>query len=72
MDALSDLDTQISGLDPQDPELRARSGAALDAILADLGGAPSLDDYRRVYDTQGWDWPGDDEIASRYPVASTG
>lgn len=71
MDAISDLDTRISGLDPRDPELAARSEAALGRIL-ELTGAPGLDDYRRVYDTQGWDWPGDDEICRRYPVASAG
>lgn len=71
VDAFNDLDTRISALDPRDPELAARCDAALGRII-ELTGAPRLDDYRRVYNTQGWDWPGDDEIRRRYPVASAG
>jgi hypothetical protein len=66
-----DMDA-ISSLDPRDPDLRKRSDEALAAILGDLGGAPSLDDYRKVYDTQGWPWPGEEQIRDTYPVASSG
>lgn len=71
MDASSSVDERISALDPHDPDLRARSDEALGRII-ELTGTPSLDDYRRVYDTQGLPWPGDDEIRARYPVACTG
>lgn len=32
-------------------------------------GAPTMEDYRRVYDQSGVSWPGDDEIRRRHPVA---
>ena len=32
-------------------------------------GAPSLEDYRRAYVGFGVDWPGDDVIRARHPVA---
>lgn len=67
----ADLDTRLAGLDPADPRLRSESDAALGRII-ELTGAPSLDDYRRVYETQGLPWPGDDEIRARYSVACTG
>jgi hypothetical protein len=33
-------------------------------------GAPTIEDYRRVYEQSGVPWPGDDEIRCRHPVAS--
>lgn len=32
-------------------------------------GAPTLADYRKVYETSGWPWPGDDLIRRDYLVA---
>jgi hypothetical protein len=32
-------------------------------------GAPLLDDYRRTYAAAGLDWPGDDAVRARHPVA---
>jgi hypothetical protein len=32
-------------------------------------GAPSLADYRRAYAGFGVEWPGDEEIRRRHPVA---
>lgn len=66
-----DLDARLAGLDPADPALRSQSDVALGQLVA-LTGAPSLGDYRRVYDIEGLPWPGDDEIRARYPVASAG
>jgi hypothetical protein len=60
---------QIDGLDPRDPELRKRSDAALAKIVGRNGELPTLAHYRRVYDTQGLPWPGDDRIREMYPVA---
>ena len=43
-----------------------------DAIVARMVtrfGAPTLAQYRRVYQACGLDWPGDDEIRRRHPVA---
>lgn len=33
-------------------------------------GAPTIEDYRRVYEQSGVPWPGDEEIRRRHPVAS--
>lgn len=32
-------------------------------------GAPSLEDYRRTYTAAGLEWPGDDAVRARHPVA---
>lgn len=37
--------------------------------MAALFGAPTLDHYRRVYESLQQPWPGDEEIRARYPVA---
>ena len=39
------------------------------ARLVARHGAPTLDDYRRTYEAAGLEWPGDDEIRCRHPVA---
>lgn len=59
----------IDHLDPGDPELKARADAALAKILARHGRKPTLDHYRRVYNTLRLPWPGDEEIRQLYPVA---
>jgi antitoxin (DNA-binding transcriptional repressor) of toxin-antitoxin stability system len=37
--------------------------------MADRFGAPTLAHYRRVYDSCGQPWPGEEEIRRRFPVA---
>ncbi len=60
----------INSLDPRDPELKARAEAVLARIIGRHGGQkPTLAHYRKVYDTQGLPWPGDDQIRQLYPVA---
>lgn len=44
-------------------------GRAVMARFVARHGAPSLEHYRRVYAACGADWPGDDEIRRRHPVA---
>lgn len=51
--------------DASDDE-RAR---AIMARMVARFGAPSLEDYRRAYAGFGVQWPGDDEIRRRHPVA---
>jgi antitoxin (DNA-binding transcriptional repressor) of toxin-antitoxin stability system len=36
---------------------------------AERFGAPTLADYRKVYQTSGWPWPGDDAIRRDYLIA---
>lgn len=43
--------------------------AAIVARMHARFGAPSLEDYRRVYVQAGLAWPGDDEIRAMYTVA---
>jgi len=43
---------------------------AIVARMVARHGAPSINDYRRVYDSCGVQWPGDEEIRRRYPVGS--
>lgn len=54
---------------PLSPEQKAVADRILAEILDDLGGKPALGDYRRVYDTLGIEWPGDERIRDLYPVA---
>jgi hypothetical protein len=44
---------------------------AIVARMVARHGAPSLDDYRKVYAACGLEWPGDDEIRHRHPVATS-
>ncbi len=37
--------------------------------MADRFGAPTLAHYRRVYESCGQPWPGDEEIRRRFPLA---
>ena len=43
-------------------------GRAIVARMVARHGAPSIEDYRRVYTSCGVPWPGDEEIRRRYPV----
>jgi hypothetical protein len=49
--------------------VRADPGVEIAWEMADQFGAPTLEHYRRVYAACGVDWPGDDEIGRRLPVA---
>lgn len=49
------------------PEERADAVEA--RLLARVGVAPSMDDYRRAYASCGAPWPGDEEIRRLHPVA---
>jgi len=49
------------------PEERADAVEA--RLLARVGVAPSVDDYRRAYVSCAAPWPGDDEIRQLHPVA---
>ncbi len=42
---------------------------AIERRQAERFGAPTLADYRKVYETSGWPWPGDDVIRRNYLVA---
>jgi antitoxin (DNA-binding transcriptional repressor) of toxin-antitoxin stability system len=48
---------------------RAERGLAIERRMAERFGAPSLADYRRIYDTNGWDWPGDEVVRRSQVVA---
>ena len=61
-----------AGLPPL-ASLEARDEERDQAIVARMiarHGAPSLHDYRRVYAACGLDWPGNEEIRRRHPVAT--
>jgi len=60
------------GLPPLAPPeaSEAERNAAIVARFVARHGPPSLEDYRRVYAAQGLEWPGDDEVRRRHPVAS--
>ncbi len=55
----------LAGPEASDDE-RAR---AIVARMVARHGAPSVEDYRRVYASCGAAWPGDEEIRRRHPVA---
>jgi antitoxin (DNA-binding transcriptional repressor) of toxin-antitoxin stability system len=42
---------------------------AIERRQAERFGAPTLADYRTVYQTSGWSWPGDDVIRRDYLLA---
>lgn len=56
-------------LAPPDASEDERAQAIMARMVARFG-APSLEDYRRAYAGFGAEWPGDDEIRRRHPVAS--
>ena len=45
-----------------------RARAIMARMVARFG-APSMQDYRRAYAGFGAEWPGDDEVRRRHPVA---
>jgi hypothetical protein len=72
------VDVDATGLPPLGaPDASDASDASDDeraqAIVARMvarHGAPTIEDYRRVYEQSGVPWPGDEEIRRRHPVAS--
>ncbi len=48
---------------------RNERALAIERRQAERFGAPTLADYRKVYETSGWPWPGDDAIRRDYLVA---
>lgn len=48
---------------------RNERALAIERRQADRFGAPTLADYRKVYQSSGWPWPGDDAIRRDYLVA---
>jgi antitoxin (DNA-binding transcriptional repressor) of toxin-antitoxin stability system len=63
----------VADLVPAGTDSRAvRAQHAARAIMqwmADRFGAPTLAHYRRVYESCGHPWPGEEEIRRRFPVA---
>jgi antitoxin (DNA-binding transcriptional repressor) of toxin-antitoxin stability system len=41
---------------------RDARGRAIERRAAERFGGPSIEDFRRLYDSQGWQWPGDETI----------
>lgn len=50
---------------------RDERALAIERRHAERFGAPTLADYRKVYETSGWPWPGDEAIRRDYLVADT-
>lgn len=63
------VDAGLPPLAPPDASDEERDRAIVARMIA-RHGAPSLADYRRVYAACGLDWPGDEEIRHRHPVAA--
>jgi antitoxin (DNA-binding transcriptional repressor) of toxin-antitoxin stability system len=51
-----------------DTERDAR-GRAIERRQAERFGGPTVAEFRRIYDSQGWEWPGDDVIARTHVIA---
>ncbi|MGH4013967.1 MAG: hypothetical protein ACRDSL_08590 [Pseudonocardiaceae bacterium] len=60
--------TRLPPLAPPDASDDERARAIMARMVARFG-APSLAAYRRAYAGFGAEWPGDDEIRRRHPVA---
>ncbi|HET9254053.1 MAG TPA: hypothetical protein VFO16_02480 [Pseudonocardiaceae bacterium] len=56
------------GADPMSTQAQ-QAARAITQRMADRFGAPTLAHYRRVYDSCGQSWPGEEEIRRRFPVA---
>ncbi|MGH3752303.1 MAG: hypothetical protein ACRDRP_06325 [Pseudonocardiaceae bacterium] len=62
-------DEGLPPLAPPDASDTERNRAIVARMVA-RHGAPSLDEYRRVYAACGLDWPGDDEVRRRPMMCS--
>jgi antitoxin (DNA-binding transcriptional repressor) of toxin-antitoxin stability system len=47
---------------PETAAERDARGRAIERRMAQRFGGPGIEDFRRLYDSQGWEWPGDEEI----------
>lgn len=54
---------------PEAAAERDERGRAIERRMAERFGGPTLADFRRIYDSQGWPWPGDEEIRRTHIVA---
>lgn len=52
----------------QPPDRDSEVDAAFERLLA-RSGLPDIEEYRRVYESFGIPWPGDDEVRRLHPVA---
>jgi antitoxin (DNA-binding transcriptional repressor) of toxin-antitoxin stability system len=64
----------VANIVPADPAQATKAASNEKALVierrhAERFGAPTLADYRKVYQTSGWPWPGDDVIRRDYLVA---
>jgi antitoxin (DNA-binding transcriptional repressor) of toxin-antitoxin stability system len=48
---------------------RDARGRGIERRMAERFGGPTIADFRRIYASQGWAWPGDAEIARTHLVA---
>jgi len=69
--AVTQHQVDVAGLPPLAPPVASddERARAIMARMVARHGAPSLEDYRRAYAGFGAEWPGDDEIRRRHPVA---
>ena len=63
-------DTGLPPLSSPTASPEERADAVEARLLARVGVAPSIEDYRRAYASCDAPWPGDDEIRRLHPVAS--
>lgn len=68
-DGLPVADLVPAGRDTSGVQARQLAARAITQRMADRFGAPTLAHYRRVYESCGQPWPGDEEIRRRFPVA---
>jgi hypothetical protein len=61
------IDDGLPPLAAPDASRGERSRAIVARMVARFG-APTIEDYRRVYEQDGFSWPGDEEIRRRHPV----
>lgn len=54
---------------PETAAERDARGLAIERRAAQRFGGPSVEDFRQLYDSQGWEWPGDETIARTHLVA---
>ncbi|MGH3770341.1 MAG: hypothetical protein ACRDRW_02905 [Pseudonocardiaceae bacterium] len=62
----------VPAVTAQTPEAERHERAlAIEGRQAERFGAPTLADYRKVYEASGWPWPGEAAIRHDYLVADT-
>jgi len=59
----------VADLVPAGTSSTAAAVRAISERMAERFGAPTLAHYRRVYESCGRPWPGDEEIRREFPVA---